>query len=234
MLKTEDSYLSCAAGETLSLFSSIWYKDLVPQCWETREGVKKPRKLFSSFLFWVRSRWDWNFLDLTLWGWTQARSWVSQVGSVTNTHKPFAVCCNLLGRYRLYYTDIPPMLRRGSILSQGEAPALPCLGQVFCIWPRCIALPSRHWLFWAPFCIALRHYFSPKTRGLKCGYDGTTPGIIEDLFEIYWSSGGQIPSFYFKFFDARWGLLCFIDLLILNKKRALCTLFSICFSFSLL
>lgn len=43
-----------------------------------------------------------------------------------------------------------------------------------------------------------------------------------------WYSRDQKLSFDFQFFDATQGLLCFIDLLILNKKHALCTFFS-CF-----
>lgn len=44
-----------------------------------------------------------------------------------------------------------------------------------------------------------------------------------------WYSRDQKLSFNFQFFDATQGLLCFIDLLILNKKHALCTFLSICF-----
>lgn len=50
-----------------TFFPSIWYEDWVPRGWETPEGIKKLRKLFSSFIFSVKSRWDWNLLDLSCW-----------------------------------------------------------------------------------------------------------------------------------------------------------------------
>lgn len=56
---------------------------------------------------------------------------------------------------------------------------------------------EEHWLNWATFNWEIVK-FTPKTWGLKCGYDGTTVGSTEDLCEVFWSSEIRSHRFIFS------------------------------------
>lgn len=99
-------------------FPSIWYEDWVPQGWEAPEGIKKPRKLFSPFVFLVKSRWDWKFLGLSFWDGLKPGGEFLRLGVCRDTHPHHVYLLQFFRHVQIVLhrreKRIHPLLRRGT------------------------------------------------------------------------------------------------------------------------